>query len=811
MARKYFGSLKSINDVNYRVELYDAPTGSTTAGTELKLAGDGFTLEADGEGSKLYENFIQPSRVTAQFVVNNSTVLDDFLGIATNAEDYWTMVIWKDFNLFFIGKVIADQMQRERAALQGNPIISLTAVDGLNLLDGFNVSEDWFSSVTGAGQKISISSLFKQCLELLDLNTYWSYLGFANYYFYDCRSMYASAAVAKGIQYEYLDLNTFLPDYDPLADVKNIDYITGPYDPINMMTCKKALEQVCKQYGCRLIHDNGAYYLYDATAYAGTTIAYRRFSYTMGYQGIGTLSHRVTIADNTRPQWEAKPVLSYQPALKRLELNTARTNVISCMRSYNGRGVSAIELIQTGMPTGSSPDEVPLSIRTVVKCIVPYTGPNYRYTKAKYELRIYAEDSSGNQKILNADAYWITNPSAPTVVSRDEVQDITNRVTDWLSWEFTINTTSLPAGFDRLTIWMYCELRQQKYTALLGWSNYATVTPEFWGSIQVSINDYSPYQNPDHIYDVVEVFTPKIGASVNSKIESLDLAYYYQNSPFYTGNIYVSNGSTNVIASDYYGGWDSVTHGTPTEILGKYFSALYANFLQTIRGTWIDSGTYSRIKSLYFDNYTWIQNGVSFNPRSETWEGEWLGINPVYSDVTSTGEGLRLSNEQGDIVRDRLNYVQTLVAGIQSGLMKPENGVLNYLINDADGAPTSQPTLNTRWEVMLNYDQASEQVEWHIQEHNQSVTYTAGTYTITNGFELILCDTTDGAITINLPPADESKGKKYYFVKLQTSHSVTISGNGFNINDGTSTTLGNKWSSKTIISDGAQWYIIANV
>lgn len=809
MGRKYFGSLKSINDVNYRVELYDAPTGSTTAGTELKLAGDGFTLEADGEGSKLYENFIQPGRVTAHFVVNNSTVLDDFLSIATNAEDYWTMVIWKDSNLFFIGKVIADQMQRERAALEGNPVINLTAVDGLNLLDGFNVSEDWFSSTIAGGQKISISNLFKFSLELLDLNTYWSYLGFANYYFYDCRSMYASAAIAKGIQYEYLDLNTFLPDYDPLADVKNIDYITGPYDPINMMTCKQALEQVCKQYGCRLIHDNGAYYLYDATAYAGTTIAYRRFSYTMGYQGTGTLSHRVTIADNTRPQWEAKPVLSYQPALKRLELNTARTNVISYVRPYSSAAALAIVLQQSGMPTGSNPDEVPLTIRVVAKTRVPYaTPPNYRYSKVQYSLYIYCTDGI-NTKVLDADAYWI--PSGTPVTARIEQQDILNRVTDWLTWEFTINASSLPAGYDIISVGVEATFQQQRYYALLGWNNYSSIAGDIWGSIQVSINDYSPYQNPDHIYDVVEVFTPKTGASVNSKIESLDLAYYYQNSPFYTGNIYVSNGSSNVIASDYYGGWDSITHGTPTEILGKYFSALYANFLQTIRGTWIDSGTYSRIKSLYFDNYTWIQNGVSFNPRSETWEGEWLGINPVYSDVTSTGEGLRLSNEQGDIVRDRLNYVQTLVAGIQSGLMNPENGVLNYLINDANGAPTSQPTLNTRWEVMLNYDQASEQVEWHIQEHNQSVTYTSGTYTITNGFELILCDTTDGAITINLPPADESKGKKYYFVKLQTSHSVTISGNGFNINDGTATTLANKWSSKTIISDGAQWYIIANV
>ena len=52
MARKYYGSFKSINNITYKVEIHDAPTGSATAGSELKLAGEGFRLERDGEGSK---------------------------------------------------------------------------------------------------------------------------------------------------------------------------------------------------------------------------------------------------------------------------------------------------------------------------------------------------------------------------------------------------------------------------------------------------------------------------------------------------------------------------------------------------------------------------------------------------------------------------------------------------------------------------------------------------------------------------------------------------------------------------------------
>lgn len=809
MARLYYSTLKSINNIDYRVELYDAPTGSTTSGTELRLGGDGFILESDGEGSKLYEDFIQSSRVTANFVMPSQTVLDDFISITTEAETYWTMVIWKGSNLFWVGRVIADQMQRERAAIETTPIINLTAVDGLSLLDGFNVKESWFGDVVGNGsKKIAASSLFKYCLEQLDLNDYWSYLGVANYYFYDARSMYASAAVAKGLQYEYLDLNTFLPEYDPLGDIKNVDYQGGAYYELNMITCKEALEQYCKQFGVRLIHDSGAYWLVDGVSYVGVNMPYRRYSYTFGFQSTGTTTHRVQLQDNIRPQWAAKPVLSYQPALKLLQLNTERINALVSTRSYDDRAPDLLRLDQINMPTGSSPDDVPLTIKVIIKNQIPIVSAPYRWAKSQITLYIHAYDSSGNIKILDGDAYWIS-AAAPT--ARYEQQDITKRTTDWQTWEFNINTTSLPAGYDTIAVWAKVTLQQQKYNKLLGWSTYSTYDPPTWGSIQVSINDYSPYQNPDHIYNITEVFQPSSGSVVNSKQENIDLKYYYQNNQFAIGNIWVSTGTTNVIADDWYGGWDSITHGTPTAMLGKYYTAFYANFLQSIRGTWIDSGTYSRYKTLYFDGYTWIQNGVRFSPRHDTWEGEWLAITPVYDNVTSTGEGLRLSNEQGDVVRDRLNYVQSLVAGIQSTLFKPEDGVLNYLANDADGAPTSQPTENTRWEVMVNYDATTEEMAFHMQEHNAAVTYTAGTWTITNGYELIKCDSIDGAIVINLPPADESKGKKYYFIKLQTSHSVTISGNGFNINDGSTTTLANKWSSKTLISDGSQWYIIASV
>ena len=146
MARKYYGTFKSFNNTDWKVEIHDAPTGSATAGTELKLAGEGFTLDRDGEGSKWHENRVKSSRVTARWVIPNSTVLDAFVAIQTEAETYWTMVVWRGTELWFVGRVLADQLNRLRESIDGKPVIELTAVDGLDLLDGYNVQPSWFTS-----------------------------------------------------------------------------------------------------------------------------------------------------------------------------------------------------------------------------------------------------------------------------------------------------------------------------------------------------------------------------------------------------------------------------------------------------------------------------------------------------------------------------------------------------------------------------------------------------------------------------------------------------------------------------------------
>lgn len=804
MARKYYGSFKSINDVTYKVEIHDAPTGSTTAGTELKLATDGFSLERDGEGNKWWDSQVLASRISAEFVMPNSTVLSDFLALQTEAETYWTMVVWRGSDLFFVGRIIADQMTRLRESLDSKPIIKLTAVDGLELLDGYNVKNSWFTS-----DYIQVNVLVRNCLHELDLQDYWPYLGKQDYYLFDAMSMYAADATRKGFDMLRLNINTFLEDYDPFQDVKAIDLAANWYYDLNMVTCKQALEQVMQIFGCRFIHAEGGYWIYDASSYKDVTLSYRRYNYTAAYQGTGTLTHRQQLGTlPARPQWSAKPSLYYQPAIKQLTIDTERINAASLIRTRANKTTSALSLQLEGIPTGSTVSEHPLKIKFVVKS--DFVGvSNTINIIMRYSIRIWIEDSSFNKKVLDDTGYWVSTSSVPT---RVEAVDIRELQGNWITFKFEKLCTTPPTGFNVLRAEITGVTLEPRQYVRGKWRTIGSiVNVNFWGSIQAAFAETSDYQNPDFVWDISEDFTPNASNSVNSTQVQLNPKYYYSGNRYGIGNIWANDGTQWVIADEFFGGWDSITKGTPTKMLGVGLSSLYADFMPVVRGTWIDSGSYHLMKSLYFDNYVWVLNGVSFNPRFDTWEGEWLGIAPIYTNTTTNGEGLRISNEQGDILRDRLNLIETQVNSYQAMISNQPDSFLEFLINDADGAPTAQPSQNIIWETQLRYDDSTEAVEWYLQEHGAPISYTVGTHTLTNGYELIVCNTTDGNITVELPDADKSRGKKYIFIKTNSNHAVTIDAGTFLINDSATTTLSSKYESKTVMSDGSKWFIVGTV
>jgi hypothetical protein len=89
----------------------------------------------------------------------------------------------------------------------------------------------------------------------------------------------------------------------------------------------------------------------------------------------------------------------------------------------------------------------------------------------------------------------------------------------------------------------------------------------------------------------------------------------------------------------------------------------------------------------------------------------------------------------------------------------------------------------------------------------QTITRTTGTHAATDR-QFILCDTSGGNITLNLPAAASSTNAQISIKKTDAANTVTIDGNGAETIDGAATAvLSSQWEMISIICDGTSWFI----
>jgi len=836
MARIYYGSFLSIENKEYRVELWDGATGSsannyasryatrvTAAGgyqegescllekllalegaTELTLAGDGFTIERQGNGETYYQNYIRPSRINTFWHMPSDTVRNAFINIANNEENKYAVIVYRDGSLFYVGRVVADQADYLRESINGAPIFDLTAVDSLNLLEGFNISPAWFTDGYATGLHI-----IRKSLEMCGLDDYWTALG-ENTYLRDGVTMYDTAQASyKGLANTKFNLLSFYSNFDPFSDVAFID-TTDPFvatTDIDLLTCKDAIEQIIKIYGSRMTLESGAFWILPQDAYNATSLTTRIYNAAGTYQSTGLTTHAVALAADQRPQWEAKPTLSYQPPVRQVDIIEERHNSIFALRTEPDNNSIELSLLDKTI-VQAAPTRVRMLCKWFDDSYVALSSSSAKkYQRYIFYYRVYVQNSGGATYQYSPIVNNYIGVGSPVWMTKELT--VTNARNNYNTHIIDFVMPPPPSGYTRLTAEYYIEAEQGMFVAPNNWASSSSYPIAFWGTVSAA-QPYGTIENPSFERTTKNSVTVS-GASGNSQLIEVKPAYYDGEGLYGFGTVYVYNGSTWVVSSDWYSGYASATHAELSEIIGKRIGGQYNKFVKTIQGTWHDAGSLSAIKSLSFDSAFWLFNGGTFNPRFETWQGEWLAMAPDYSVATGGGSTDWNPRTGERTITNRLNYHEFAITKLNLETSAVQTRVLEYLVNQADGAPTTQPTENTRWEVMLQYTDSSEVLDWHIQEHNASVTYTAGTHTITNGYELILCNSTDGNVTVNLPPANESKGKKYYFVKTNSGNVVTISGNGYNISGSPTTTIGNHYGSKTIISDGAQWYIIASV
>ena len=170
MGKLYISELVSINGTGYTVEIWDNATTPTVK--TLLMTGEGFTISRDGEGDKTFENPIRTSRAEVTLSITETADITIFQNMAVADEGSYHMVIKKGTALYWAGRILPDQNQWEITP-DGVFIMTVTAVDALQLLENYEIDDAWFD----ADGRILISKFIYEALKAVGMDAIWDDAG----------------------------------------------------------------------------------------------------------------------------------------------------------------------------------------------------------------------------------------------------------------------------------------------------------------------------------------------------------------------------------------------------------------------------------------------------------------------------------------------------------------------------------------------------------------------------------------------------------------------------------------------------------
>ena len=762
MARKYYGQFTSIAGVVHRVEIWDAPSGSTSSGTELRLVSEGYQIERQGEGDLLFENRVKKSKATAFFAIDNNTDAAYFEDMAISQEGSHAMIIYKNNSVVWIGRILGDLFSWQRSSVEGKRIYEITSVDTLSLLDNYKIQASWFTS-----GKITLLHLITSILKTTELDAYWTAISRSGYFVADALLTYeTSAGTSYRMPRMRINASSLIENYDPTtAIVRQSDN-----ENENNITCLEALNRVLGSFAAYIILENGMFFIHQYSAYIAAII-YDIYSTTETLtQTNASIVHEHTIENDERPFFQAFPTHSYQPPIKDVKLTTFKAvskKVAKAWRTpYNN---SHLALGPVTMTQGKS-------VKFDFRVVFEHNGRDI------YVLKIKAwaiERSSGNQYTWNGTTWVLTATVNYTDIKIDKGPG--PQSTTYYG-QYSVPDNGLITGFD-----FYFDMYMIRNLMTPG--SYGMVDEPFTGSITC-------YQE---ITENLKTYTNTINTKA-SKIIDLESYFYDGMGADGIGTIQVYNGTTWLNSANW------VAPGTGTgsfeSILVQQVMGYYAKAVKSINCNVRDNGTFSGLKTLFFDSSVWVNNGYTYSASSENYDGEWLKLFVDY-DVVTGGE-IIYNNDQKKQLQFRVQSLESDVKGM--------NGVDSFMYKSVSQAiffdkGNTNPAIDTTYNVNIKYDPVNYTSEFQIFETGSAVNLTTGTHSVNLDKEIFVCDTSSGNVTLNLPAANTVKGQKFIIKKSELSNSVTINGA---IDGLASYALTSLNESVIIESDGSTYWAIAD-
>jgi len=773
--RKYYGVTETINGNNYTVEIWDEPTGSSTTGDQLNMAYPGFTLQYDGEGDKLWENPIRGSRVKANFVVSETADHTFFRNLAVENEGDVALIIYKNTDLYYVGRVIPDQMQYERRP-EKNTVYTITATDGLSLLDKFKVEYDWFDSST---ERISILNLIRNSLAKTAIPAYYDHLGYGSNYLVDASIDFPIGDFDR-LNILEVNMSSTIEDLTSFMNQNTLE----PNENL-FIDCKTAIERLLRMVYSRIIYTNSRYYIYDPIEYAENAQ-----SISVEYGTDGTQTAKIStlpqyaVGDGVRPCFEAFPIFTHQPAVREIRQTFTRQAINRLIRPFNLQAATAMTLSTPtiGYVAG---EERELIVKAILKfySIGATTPPPQKY--AEINFRVYVDDGSFGYRYYDyQNQQWTGFQSTipPYERVRCEVIDYEAKGSKIAQFTLDFQRNFIPpsAGED---VVIDISIGQ------LSW-NWATGTTRgllnLHGCLYMYEKDSAPMTVRNYL-DPALLLKP-------TESEDFQTVYGYE----FTLNSLKGIGTI----------WNAST-SNPSNITASTWAtrqlACYVEAPKVASATLIDDGGYYPLLSPQFDSDSYIFNGGTFNAQDESWDFEILKIAQdvaaIQSDELDFQDTAGGNGQQNDAVFRLIQQTNILRDSVSSF----DTSLPTDIMRLSPDTPTTQPTIDTYFNPVIVYDATDEVLEWNVQEMGKVQSLTGGSHNLDVSAELIVCDSSSENIIITLPSPSSVKGRKYIFKKISSSHNVQLNGT---IDSAPSYSFNSLWESITIMSDGTEYYAV---
>lgn len=706
MGRRYYGISQSINNVEYQVELH-----SNAAALNAELTITSPRWEWDGESKRGYELPVMGSRVKVGFVMRNAVDYGNFVAIGTDEEQEWVIKILKSGSLFWVGRVVADQITYLREAREtGYAIIELTAVDGLNLISGYSMENINFS----IGDRQTVANTITQILQQAGLYAYW---GASDVFLQDGIFTTNATSSARTMDGSIRDL-AFIKNFDSFA--KNPEW----------MTCREGLEAIMISFGAQIFHINGKYVVRQLPSYTGSSHTVGRYDYSGGFLSNATFSYRHTIeATSFRPRYEAFASQFSQPPVRGVDAIFDRERGEYDRKSTNNTTSISVDYTNaTAGNTSGSAASLGYPVKVIFNFRFQYTNSVIKRWVLRYKIFARNPSSGDIYQYANGVWYFITNGTTVSAFNRMdiEVPQLYRTFTAYYEGTQSFEMPEPPTGATTV----HAEFKVEEETATIlrtgtppsgskiVWTTPTTTAKSFTGDIIIR----QSYTNAEPVeYKQFKKYTSSLNSprDLNSEYPEIR-TYFYNGVSSDVGSYLAWNGSAYVAAGNWSAPW-TTTVGDLPELLANQWAGVYSDFMPVIRGNLHDTGVYTPDLLLLADSTLWMFNGGNFDSSNDTWDAEWLGVQVVYTNVTDDGVIDRNPND-GEITQGKIEQTDDELSRLRQIMNNLGQHVQESMVNDGIGAPTSDPGGDRTYNIQLQYGYGVDPtLSWKLTEKSEIV------------------------------------------------------------------------------------------